>query len=118
MAAKKQMNALHPLKSLEFIFNDPDLRKDMVIMSQNSQRWVGVWPIAKGFRPQTADKLKEYHQRGAIMPHLPSFCKSIGLNQEQELAIMIQAREGRWEEFIQSLVLCKLNICNYFLDRV
>ncbi len=109
LAAKKQMNALHPLKSLEFIFKDPVLRKDMGIMSQNSQRWVGIWAIAKGFRPQTAEKLKEYHRRGSIMPYLPGFCQSIGLNQEQELKIMGLAKEEKWEDFIQTLVLVDSN---------
>lgn len=104
MEAKRKMNALHPLKSLEFIFKDPKLSQNMVTMSKTASRWVGIWGIAKGFKPQTAEKLKAYHEQGKIMPYFPSFCTSIGLNEEQKQRFTLFAEGGKWEEMLQALV--------------
>lgn len=105
LAAKRELHSLHPLKSLEFILNDPDLRKNIVTISKNSQRWVGVWGVAKGFKPQTAEKLKVYQEKdNSVIPCIPEFAKSLGLNKTQQVTITTLAKEGKWEEFIQSLV--------------
>lgn len=101
--AKKKLHSLHPLKSFEFMLNDPALRECICRISKNSQRWIGVW-VAKGFKPQTAEKLQEYHAQGAVIPCLPEFAKSIGLTEQQELKISSLAEQGQWEEMLQALV--------------
>lgn len=109
MAAKRKLYKIHPLRSFEFMLNDPDTVKNLGILSKTPERWVGVPFFApnKGFKPQSAEKFRTYHAQGDVLPHLPEFIKSIGLKQKQAIDVSQLAHAGKWSEMIQYLLESK-----------
>ncbi len=104
LEAKRKLYGIHPLKSFEFMLNDPEVLKNLKKLSQTPERWDGVPLIAKGFKPQSAEKFRKYHAQGSVLPYLPDFIKSLGLSKSQAKTISALAQAGKWEEMIQALV--------------
>lgn len=106
-AAKAKLEPLHPLKSMEDILKDKGLRENFLKIKSEKEKWIGrdvfLWGFVPGFVPNTAEKLKKYHEQGAIVPCLPGFALSLGLTQEQQDQLTTQATAGKWEDFVESL---------------
>ncbi|MBS0628971.1 MAG: hypothetical protein JSS30_01960 [Verrucomicrobia bacterium] len=109
MAAKKKLYGIHPLKSFEFMLNEPDVSKNLARLSKTPERWVGVPIFApnKGFRPQSAEKFRRYDTQGLIQPYFPEFVKNLGLSSAQAKIVSTLAQEEKWDEMIAVLVELK-----------
>lgn len=106
-AAKAELENLHPLKSLSEIMKDPALKRNLLTIKQDHEKWVGrnifLWGFVKGFLPNTAEKLQSYDQRSSLVPYLPGFARSIGLNAQQEQRLTALAQARQWEQFVIAL---------------
>jgi len=104
-SAKAKLAILHPLKSLEELVKNPN---NLLIIKKEPAKWIGrevrIWGFVPGFRAQTAEKLQKFDKQASLIPYLPGFAKSLGLNAQKEQEITTLAQNGQWEQFIEALL--------------
>ncbi len=104
-AARRDLEPLHPLKSLEVIVKE--LKAHLVTIKNTPDKWNGrqfpFYGSVGGFCPSTAEKLQRYHAQGSILPCLPGFAKSVGLTEAQETRLTTLAQQGQWQQFVSEI---------------
>jgi hypothetical protein len=96
----KRVEDVHPLKFLETVLNNPELKKSMLNIKDNSWKWGGFLNGDKE-SPGFIDKCKRVDRLGIFEPYITDFCQAVKID-SQKIRSLHAAK--KWKKLIAFLV--------------
>lgn len=101
------VSQVHPLRFLEFVLTDTELKKSMTTIQQNPFRWNGFIHGTGGDGKGFSQRFKDEHQANNFLQHVHLFCTNLKLTEGQEGEIRVFASESKWANLVELLIKAK-----------